>query len=343
MNRTELPEKAKDTVLLNVQNLSAEFKTDQGPLLAVDNISFQLREREILGIVGESGSGKTVSSMAIMRLYDGNSNTAVSGKVLFREQNLLEFSDRKIRKIRGGKIAMIFQNPMSCLNPFLTIEKQLVETIMLHNPMSRRNARDYAIEMLQKAQIPDPQKRIAQYPHNFSGGMRQRVMIAIALCCEPEILIADEPTTALDVTVQAQILELIEELIEKLNTAVIFITHDMGVIARLCQRVCVMYAGKIVEHAPVDAIFHHPLHPYTKGLLQSIPSITEKKNKELLSIPGNPPDLLTLQKGCSFAPRCEYASAMCHEEEPREHRAGTTEQSYRCFYPLNSKAKEKET
>lgn len=339
-----------EKLILDVQNLTTTFKTDYGNIVAVDNISYELREKEILGIVGESGSGKTVSNMSIMRLYDDNVNAVVQGKAFFHGKNLLALSKKEMRTIRGSNIAMIFQNPMSSLNPFLTIGKQLVETVLLHTPMSKKDAFDYSIEMLRKVHIPDPEHRIKQYPHQFSGGMRQRVMIAIALCCEPEILIADEPTTALDVTVQAQILDLIEELMEKLNTAVIFITHDMGVVARLCQKVCVMYAGKVVEYAPVEDIFHRPIHPYTQGLLQSIPHITKYQKDMLQSIPGNPPNLLDLPKGCSFAPRCEFADAQCHEHIPEEtvthaKQDKNSEQRYRCFHPLqdytlNNKEKE---
>ncbi len=330
-----------EKLILDVQNLTTTFKTDHGKVVAVNNISYKLREKEILGIVGESGSGKTVSNMSIMRLYDNNVNTSVQGNVLFHGKDLMKLSKKEMRSIRGSNIAMIFQNPMSCLNPFLTIGQQLVETVLLHTPMSKKDAFDYSIEMLRKVHIPDPQRRIKQYPHHFSGGMRQRVMIAIALCCEPEILIADEPTTALDVTVQAQILDLIEELMEQLNTAVIFITHDMGVIARLCQTVCVMYAGKIVEYAPVEDIFHRTTHPYTQGLLQSIPHITKQKTDILKSISGNPPNLLALPQGCSFAPRCEFANAKCHEHMPEESTTHTSnaknnEHRYRCFHPLQN-------
>ncbi|AGY57368.1 ABC transporter ATP-binding protein [Gloeobacter kilaueensis] len=298
--------------LLSVRELQTSFFTREGEIKAVDRVSFDLAAGETLGIVGESGSGKSVTSLSILRLIPTPPGQIKGGQVIFDGQDLLRLSDRQMRSIRGKRVAMIFQDPMSSLNPFLRISRQLSEISELHLGLGRRAARNRAIEMLELVGIPDAAGRVDDYPHQFSGGMRQRVMIAMALSCNPQLLIADEPTTALDVTIQAQILELIKDLKARLGTAVILITHDLGVVAGMADRVAVMYAGRLVESAPTAPLFAAPAHPYTQGLLRSMPDPNQDRD-ELFQIPGLPPDLSRLPAGCAFSPRCAHAFERCCE------------------------------
>ena len=306
-----------DDVILQVKDLKTYFKLDEGLLKAVDGVSFDLRKGETLGIVGESGSGKSVTNLAIMRLIPSPPGRIAGGEVLFMDKDILKMNDEEVRKIRGNKISMIFQDPMTCLNPFMRISTQMVETIVLHQGLDKVAAKEKAIEMLKLAGIPAPEKRIDQYPHQFSGGMRQRVMIAMALSCEPEILIADEPTTALDVTIQAQILELIRDLSVRLGTAVILVTHSLGVVAGMCDSICVMYAGRVVERGTADEIFTDPRHPYTQGLIKSVPRLDRANTQRLYSIPGQPPNVINLPDCCPFFPRCERAMDVCKTKYPK--------------------------
>ena len=301
--------------LLEVKNLRTYFETDDGIVKAVDDITFQLKRGETLGIVGESGSGKSVTNLSIIRLVPTPPGKIVSGQVVFNGTDLLLLSNDAIRKIRGRRIAMIFQDPMTSLNPFMKISKQLMEMTQLHLGHTKTQARAHAIHMLETVGIPDARERADSYPHEFSGGMRQRVMIAMALSCEPELLIADEPTTALDVTIQAQILELIKNLKRETGTSVILITHDLGVVAGMTDHVIVMYAGKIFEQAPTKELFSVPGNPYTKGLLRSVPDPTAEQGK-LYQIPGLPPDVANLKPGCPFAQRCDYTQDICRREFP---------------------------
>ncbi len=301
--------------LLEVKNLRTTFRTDDGPVTAVDGLSFSLAAGETLGIVGESGSGKSVTSLSIMRLLAKNA-TVTADAVLFEGRNLLAASEAEMRKIRGHKIAMIFQDPMTSLNPVLTIGEQIAETVRLHLGLNARDARDRAVEMLRKVRIPAPENRLNDYPHQFSGGMRQRVMIAIALSCDPQLLIADEPTTALDVTIQAQILELMNEMQHETGAAIILITHDLGVVAEVCKNVLVMYGGNMVEYASADEIFSRPKMPYTQGLLASLPRLDDREQRRLEPIKGQPPNLLNLPPGCAFAPRCAYRMPICSQPVP---------------------------
>ena len=303
------------TNLLEVKNLRTYFETDDGIVKAVDDISFQLKRGETLGIVGESGSGKSVTNLSIIRLVPNPPGKIVSGEVIFNGSDLLLLSNEAIRKIRGRRIAMIFQDPMTSLNPYMKISKQLMEMTQLHLGHSKAQAHDHAIRMMETVGIPDARSRADSYPHEFSGGMRQRVMIAMALSCEPELLIADEPTTALDVTIQAQILELIKKLKSETGTSVILITHDLGVVAGMTDHVIVMYAGKIFEQARTTELFSTPGNPYTKGLLRSVPDPTAEQGK-LYQIPGLPPDMAHLQPGCPFAARCDYVQDICRREFP---------------------------
>ncbi|HUY74677.1 MAG TPA: ABC transporter ATP-binding protein [Candidatus Dormibacteraeota bacterium] len=303
-------------MLLEVQHLRTEFRTDRGVLTAVDDVSFDLAEGEAIGVVGESGSGKSVTALSIMRLVSKPAGRIMSGRVLFEGQDLLQLDEAEMQKIRGAKIAMIFQDPMSSLNPILTIERQMTESLELHMGLNRKQARVRAVEMLQVVGISDADRRIDDYPHQFSGGMRQRVMIAIALSCSPRLLIADEPTTALDVTIQAQITDLVRRLRREFATSIIWISHDLGVVAGLCDRVMVMYAGQIVEDAGIDQIFAEPRHPYTLGLLNSIPRLDRPVTAELIPIEGSPPDLIDRPPGCPFQPRCPFAVERSHEERP---------------------------
>ena len=298
--------------MLEVKDLRTSFFTPAGEVKAVNGISFNLDHGKVLGIVGESGSGKSVTAYSIMQILE-KTGKIVSGSIKFNGQELVGSGEKVMKTIRGNKISIIFQDPMTSLNPTYTIGKQLMEAIMLHTPRNKQQARERAIEMLRLVNINEPEKRINQYPFEFSGGMRQRIMIAMALACEPDILIADEPTTALDVTIQAQILELMQSLQKELGMAIIMITHDLGVVAQMCDEVIVMYAGSICEQGTADEIFYNPKHEYTKGLMRSIPTI-DNDDEKLEPITGTPIDLLNMPKGCPFAPRCEVAMKICLRE-----------------------------
>lgn len=302
--------------ILSVRDLRTHFKTDDGIVKAVDGISFDLEAGETLGIVGESGSGKSVTSLSVLRLIPEPPGFYPTGQIRFNGVDLLRASAAQMRALRGHEISMIFQDPMTSLNPYLTVERQLTEVLELHKGMSRQTARTKSIEMLERVGLPDPAARIGNYPHQFSGGMRQRVMIAMALLCEPKLLIADEPTTALDVTIQAQILELIRELQRDFGTSVVLITHDLGVVAGMADRIAVMYAGRIVEEASTDILFESAGHPYSHGLLASIPRLDETRGERLVPIAGLPPDLSNLPAGCPFRPRCPRAQERCATEYP---------------------------
>jgi oligopeptide transport system ATP-binding protein len=299
---------AAATKVLEVKGLSVQFRTNDGAVYAVNQVDFELGRGQTLGIVGESGSGKSQTVLAMMGLLARNGSA--SGQVLHHGRNLLGLSSKELNAIRGDRIAMIFQDPMTSLNPYLTVERQMTEVLELHRGMGRRAARLRAIEALDAVKIPDAKRRIDFYPHEFSGGMRQRVMIAMALLCEPEVLIADEPTTALDATVQAQITVLLRELQRDFGTAILMITHDLGVVAGLCDDVMVMYGGRVMEHASADDIFHRPSHPYTRGLLAALPRLDDTSAK-LVSIPGNPPNMNELPPGCPFSARCRYVEDRC--------------------------------
>jgi len=303
-------------VLLSVKSLRTYFDEDGRVVKAVDGVSFDLKRGETLGIVGESGSGKSVTNLSIMRLIPTPPGRIAGGEVMFDGRDLLKLSDNEMRVIRGKRIAMIFQDPMTSLNPFMRISQQLMEVTRLHLGYTKAEAREHAIRMLEMVGIPDARRRADGYPHEFSGGMRQRVMIAMALSCRPELIIADEPTTALDVTIQAQILELIKKIKEETGTSVMLITHDLGVVAGTANHVVVMYAGKVMESAPTVTLFERSGNPYTKGLLASVPDPTSTERKELYQIPGLPPDVAHLGPGCPFAPRCARAEAVCHETFP---------------------------
>ncbi|MBN1994558.1 MAG: ABC transporter ATP-binding protein [Anaerolineae bacterium] len=302
--------------LLEVKNLTTQFFTQDGVVHAVNGIDYTLDEGETLGIVGESGCGKSVSVMSLIRLIPSPPGKVVAGEVLFENRNLLKISNDEIRSIRGNKISMIFQDPMTSLNPVLTVGRQISEALELHLGMDKKQARTRAIELLQLVGIPSAADRIDDYPHQFSGGMRQRAMIAMGLSCNPQLLIADEPTTALDVTIQAQIVDLVKRLRDELGMAIIWITHDLGVVAGLADRVIVMYAGYIVEEAPVKELYLNPRHPYTIGLLGSLPRLDEERPKQLKSIEGLPPDLINLPPGCPFYERCNYRIEICTREMP---------------------------
>ncbi len=310
--------------LLAVRNLETQFKTQDGVVKAVNNVTFHVDRGETLGIVGESGSGKSVTALSIMRLIPSPPGRIAAGELIFDGENLLDYSEEEMRHIRGNRIAMIFQDPMTSLNPVLTIGRQITESLELHMKMSPREARNRSVDLLEMVGIPSPARRLDDYPHQFSGGMRQRVMIAMALSCNPELLIADEPTTALDVTIQAQILELITRLQHELGTAVIIITHDLGVVAGMADRVNVMYAGRIIEEGPTDEIFAHPRMPYTIGLLRSIPRLDERTDRRLTPIRGLPPDLINLPQICPFSPRCDYfVAGQCDQQTPPLRQVGT--------------------
>ncbi len=302
--------------LLEVKNLKTEFHTQDGVVHAVNGISYEIGEGETLGIVGESGCGKSVSVLSIMRLIPTPPGKIAGGEVLFSGRDLLKVDNEEIRQVRGNRIAMIFQDPMTSLNPVLTINQQIGEALELHMGMDKSQARQRTIELLELVGIPEAGERVDDYPHQFSGGMRQRAMIAMALSCNPELLIADEPTTALDVTIQAQIIDLVKRLKEDMGMAIIWITHDLGVVAGLAERVIVMYAGHIIETASVKEIYANPKHPYTLGLLKSIPRLDEVRKAKLDPIQGLPPDLIDLPPGCPFTPRCVYAVEKCLEENP---------------------------
>ncbi len=304
--------------ILRVENLKTYFNTDDGIVKAVDGVSFTLSRGETLGVVGESGCGKSVMNLSLMRLIPSPPGKIMDGDIFFHGDSVLAMSGAELRALRGNKISMIFQDPMTSLNPFLRISTQLVETLRLHQGLAQSEAYDKAIETLRRVGIPSPEKRIDAYPHQFSGGMRQRVMIAMALSCNPEILVADEPTTALDVTIQAQILEIIKDLTVKLSTAVILITHDLGVVSGMCDKICVMYAGRIVERASTDDLFRNPKHPYTLGLIRSVPRLDKTTKERLYSIPGTPPSLINLPECCPYHPRCELALDICSRQYPSE-------------------------
>ena len=316
--------------ILEVRNLTTSLQTERGRVTAVQGVSFHVEKGEILGLVGESGCGKSVTSQSIMRLYDEKRTARYSGEILLDGENLLTLPERKMRQIRGSRIAMVFQDSLSSLNPVFTCGNQIMESIRIHRGISRADAKREAVEMLRLVGIPDPEKRFDQYPHELSGGMRQRVMIACALSCRPELLIADEPTTALDVTIQAQIMELIVDLNRTLNMGVILITHDLAVVAETCQRVAVMYLGQIVEEADVTALFEHPRHPYTKGLLKSIPTVSAGQREELSIIEGTVPLLSQIPEGCRFRPRCPCAKEACAGAMP-ELESFSGGQKVRCF------------
>ncbi len=320
-------------ILLSVRDLQVEFRTEGTTIRAVDGVSFDLRRGQTLGIVGESGSGKSVTCKSIMQLIPMPPGRIAGGTVEFEGRDLLRLSRREMRNLRGNDISMIFQDPMTSLNPFLRVSRQLTEVLELHQGMSRKEARREAVGMLEKVGIPDPVKRFDQYPHQFSGGMRQRVMIAMALLCRPKLLIADEPTTALDVTIQAQILELIKTLKDEVGTSVILITHDLGVVAGMADELLVMYAGKFAERAPALPLFKRPAHPYTDGLLKSVPRVDETQHTRLQSIRGLPPVVSDLPPGCPFAPRCDYATAVCSQSYPEARDFGGGHLAH-CHHPL---------
>jgi oligopeptide/dipeptide ABC transporter ATP-binding protein len=302
--------------LLEVKHLKTRFHTERGLVTAVDGVSLFLKQGEILGVVGESGCGKSVTSQSILRLYDEKHLVKYEGEIRFNGTELLTLPKSQLEKIRGNEISMIFQDPMSSLNPVYTVGFQIAEAIMLHQKMSKKQAYSKAVEMLRLTGIPAPEKRVNNYPHELSGGMRQRVMIALALACQPKLLIADEPTTALDVTIQAQILELIKDLNKQFNMGIIMITHDLGVVAEICTRVAVMYLGQVVEETDVQSLFRNPLHPYTQGLMKSVPQLEGKRSKRLHIIEGTVPSLNKVPKGCRFAPRCSFADEQCRKDMP---------------------------
>ena len=315
--------------VLKIEDLSISFYTPVGEVKAVDSINYTLHENEIMGIVGESGSGKSVESYGIMGLLQ-EPGKVKSGKILYKGENVLDYDKNKMSEFRGAKCSMIFQNPMTCLNPVYTIGNQLMEALLVHKKCSKDEAYQKAVEMLDSVGISNPKRRMKQYPHELSGGMRQRVMIGMGLICEPDILIADEPTTALDVTIQAQILELIKEFQNKSKMSVIFITHNLAVVAQICDTVSVMYAGRIVEQGSVEEIFYNPKHPYTKGLLKSMPRIDSKEQVRLESIKGTPVDMINPPEGCGFSTRCEHCMNICLKKEPPMFEMGNGHRS-KCF------------
>ena len=320
----------KRKAVLEVKNLQTSFFTDDGVIPSVDYVDFEVREGEILGIVGESGSGKSVTSLSVMGLIPSPPGKITSGEILYNGTDISKYNDKKMRSIRGNEIAMIFQEPMTSLNPLFTIGSQMKEAVLLHKKgWSKKQAHARAVEMLKLVGLPRAEELMKDYPHQLSGGMRQRVMIAMALVCDPKVLIADEPTTALDVTIQAQILKLMKDLNTRLNTAIILITHDLGVVAETCKRVVVMYAGKVVEEGPVEKIFTNPEHPYTKGLLASVPDMRFKK-QSLYSIPGNVPKPGSIKEGCRFAARCSEVFDRCTVESPPLYQTAADHKT-RCF------------
>ena len=317
--------------LLEVKQLQTHFYTRSGIAKAVEGVSFSLDEGETLGLVGESGCGKSVTSLSIMRLVD-HPGKIVGGEVLFKGEDILDMDQDALHKLRGGQIAMIFQDPMTSLNPVLPIGFQIAEAVKAHLKLDDTAAMNRAGEMLERVRIPEARRRLKDYPHQFSGGMRQRVMIAIALSCNPQMLIADEPTTALDVTIQAQVLDLMKGLATEFRTATLLITHDLGVVAGTCDRVCVMYAGRIVETAPTATIFKMPAHPYTQALLAAVPRPDQQRGERLAAIGGQPPNLVNLPPGCPFAPRCRKAQPRCRQELPPLDNVGPNQKAA-CFYP----------
>ena len=315
--------------VLQVKDLEASFYTHIGEVQAVRKVSFDMNKSEILGIVGESGSGKSQTCMSIMKLLQ-DPGKIKGGQVLFKGKDLVPLNEKEMQGIRGDQISMVFQDPMTALNPVFKIGNQIVEVIRKHKDVSKEEAKKLAVTMLELVGIPSPEDRLNSYPHEFSGGMRQRAMIAMALSCDPELLIADEPTTALDVTIQAQVLDLMKDLQKRMGTSIVLITHDLGVIAETCDRVIVMYGGMIMEEALVDDIFHNPKHPYTLGLLRSVPDPHAEAKEKLIPIPGTPPDLLNPPKGCPFAYRCTYALNICYDELPELYSCGESHKS-RCW------------
>ncbi len=302
--------------LLSMEDLRTYFYTSEGVVKAVDGVSWDVNEGETVALVGESGSGKSVSALSVMRLIPEPPGRTLSGRIMFDGEDLVQMPQRQLRRIRGNQISMIFQEPMTSLNPVLTVKRQLTETLELHLKLKKAEAKERAIDLLRLVGISDPESRVESYPHQFSGGMRQRVMIAIALSCNPKLIIADEPTTALDVTIQAQVLEVMNDVAKQFNTAVLLITHNLGVVARYAHRVNVMYAGHIVERGMARDIYANPMHPYTLGLLKSVPRLDEPRKSKLQPIEGSPPDLAHLPVGCPFQPRCRFAVEKCSEENP---------------------------
>jgi len=317
--------------LLRVRNLSVAFRVGRGRLVAVDGVDLEVARGEVLGIVGESGSGKSMTMMALARLVPPGSGRVSADEIRLGGEDLLACSEKEMQRIRGGRIGFIFQNPLSSLNPLLTIGEQIGETVVQHLGLSRRAARDRTAELLDRVGIPGGRSRLDDYPHHFSGGMRQRVMIAMAIACDPVLILADEPTTALDVTIQAQILDLLREIVEESGAAIILVTHDLGIAASLCRRVSVMYAGQIVETAPVDAIFSEPLMPYTWGLIDSIPRFDQEPGSALPMLPGVPPDPMRVAPGCRFAERCVHARPPCTTAMPRLTPRGSPDHVARCI------------
>jgi oligopeptide/dipeptide ABC transporter ATP-binding protein len=325
--------KTDDIPLLEVKNLKTYISTSKGEIKPVGGVSFSIKKGEIVALVGESGSGKSVSSLSIMGLNSSSIQYKPESEILFEGKNLLKLKERDMRKIRGNDISMIFQDPMFSLNPVHPIGRQITETIVLHKKVKYKEAEKTALDLLIKVGIPDPERRLKNYPHQMSGGMRQRVMIAMALACNPKLLIADEPTTALDVTIQAQILTLLRNLQQEFGISILLITHDLGVVAEIADRVLVMYCGKIVEEGTVEEIFDHPMHPYTKGLMASVPELYGPTREKLETIPGTVPNPLELPSGCNFVNRCEYAIEGCRQEEPSliQHQSGN---KVSCWNPL---------
>ena len=319
------------SALLDVRNLHTEFRTGAGVVRAVDGVSYTVDPGETVAIVGESGSGKSVGAMSILRLIPDPPGRITEGQILFAGRDLLGLSPEEMRKVRGGEIGMVFQEPMTSLNPVLTIGRQITETLQQHRGADRATADRRAVELLSLVGISDPERRLRQYPHQLSGGMRQRIMIAMALTCEPKLIIADEPTTALDVTIQAQILELMTGLTRRLNVALVIITHNLGVVARYAQRVNVMYAGRLVESGPAAAVYGDPRHPYTMALLRSVPRLDRPRQARLDPVDGQPPDLTRLDGGCAFRPRCRFAVAVCATSRPALEPAGATGHLSACF------------
>ncbi len=320
--------------ILEVHNLKTVFKSRDYRVEAVRGVDFSVEKGDILGIVGESGSGKSVTMKSVLGILPENADISAD-KILFNNKNLIEIDAESYRKLRGKEMTMIFQDPLTALNPLLKIGKQLEEVILRHNKISKREAKKYAIEMLTKVGITAPEERLRQYPHEFSGGMRQRVLIAMALSCNPQLLIADEPTTALDVTIQAQILDLLKELQDEYKTSIVLITHDMGVVATICNKIAIMYGGMIMEKGTVDEIFYRPKHPYTKALLKAIPSLDLKEGERLQSIPGRPPSLINPKKCCPFAERCKIAQKKCFEDIPTYKKHSDSHYSM-CFFTGDS-------
>ncbi|MFE8700561.1 ABC transporter ATP-binding protein [Cytobacillus sp. FJAT-54145] len=327
--------------ILEVKGLRTSFFTDEGEVKAVDGVDFSIEKGKTIGIVGESGSGKSITSLSILRLLQEPVGKIVGGEIIFKGENLLDKTKKQMMDIRGNNISMIFQEPMTSLNPTLTCGEQIAESVRIHQKLNRREAWIKAVEMLKLVGIPSPEKRAKQYPFELSGGMRQRVMIAIALACNPELLIADEPTTALDVTIQAQILELIKKLQEELGTSLMMITHDLGVVAEMCDKVAVMYCGKVVEYADVKTIFTDPKHPYTVGLLNSVPKHDQDYEGDLSVIKGSVPSPFNMPKGCRFAPRCPHAREICHNELPELETAPDGDQ-VRCWIHTDKWDKQEE-